>query len=788
MNSRVSFPSNWRQVSFLCLDLGVLNIIGAIGAVNFHSQSLYALGFWRSSFTLGLVLLIVGLAAYKVHRWPSVFAIVVIAADVINTICFLPKHALEAGVVLVKLSFLLPLIATLYSMMRVRLGLRSPATHRLGVSIGRGKDLFAFSSSMFVSVGAGLTALLLFAIYALPAITEATNPLINIFHDLFLLPALLLLFPLGATIGELIWVRANGLNLNDGELTLFIRYLKRASLISRLSEQMTNEAPRQVFNQVSIAYQQSSKQRRPWGKYLLVTVILVYLASGLILIRGLIVSRAESVAAAADVSVPAPGTLVVSQSGQGQYRSINAAVAAAPEGATILVRAGLYREIVTIEKDITLIGDGVVSRVTIECAAGGCLRILASRANIRNFNIRAKLNFFARLLGSKQRPAAVLFVNNRSIMEECDVSSDGGPGIIVGGNEAAPELRNVRVHDCKLNGIVFTKGSKGVVANSDIYRNKWAGIRSEFGSSPIIYRSRIHEGEMDGILVDSQGAATVEECEIFTNKYSGVHVREGSSVSVSRSKSFGNDRSGIFVHDRSFGKAEACELYENKCGGISITDESDAQILDTRVHHEKTAGVAIGSNSTATVERATIYDNAVGLFVESGAKPIIRKSIFRSHAYSAIEVTEGGDCLIEESRIYEGRSSGIYFYKGGTGRVQDCALFGNANSNIVIATGSNAQITKSKLSESGYAGVLVLEGGQGSVVDCEIFNNSLGIELRTNSTLSVQDSTIKNNRRLGLMADGTSGGSVTGSKLVGNSEGAWKLGDGARLVRQGNTE
>ncbi len=479
---------------------------------------------------------------------------------------------------------------------------------------------------------------------------------------------------------------------------------------------------------------------------------------------------------------------MVSQSGQGQYRSISAAVEEAPEGATILVRAGLYREIVTIEKDITLIGDGVVNRVTIECAEGGCLRLLASRAIIRNFNIRAKLGFFSRLLRPKQEPAAVFVVNSGSVMEQCDVSSNAGIGIIVSGTEAAPEFRNVRVHDCKLNGILFTKGSKGVVANSDIYRNKWAGIRSEYGSSPVVYRSRIHDGEMDGILVDDRGEATVEECELFKNKYSGVHVREGSLVSVSRSRSFENDRSGIFIHDRSFGKAEACELYENKWGGIDVADESDAQILHTKVHHEKTAGIGIATNSTATVEHATIYDNNVGVYVESGAKPIIRKSVFRSHDYSAIEVTDGGDCLIEESRIYQGRSSGIYFYHGGTGRVQDCTIVGNANSHIVIDTRSNAQITKSKLSDSRYAGVLVLNGGQGSVADCEIFNNIVGIEIRTNSTLSVEDCTIKNNRRQGLVADGTSGGSVTGSKLVGNSEGAWKVADGARLVRQGNTE
>jgi len=87
-----------------------------------------------------------------------------------------------------------------------------------------------------------------------------------------------------------------------------------------------------------------------------------------------------------------------------------------------------------------------------------------------------------------------------------------------------------------------------------------------------------------------------------------------------------------------------------------------------------------------------------------------------------------------------------------------------------------------------YARVLVLDGGQGVISECEIFNNYLGIEIRENSTPSVQHCTIKNNRHQGLVADGTSAGSITGSQLAGNSGGAWKIEDGSRLVRNGNTE
>lgn len=184
----------------------------------------------------------------------------------------------------------------------------------------------------------------------------------------------------------------------------------------------------------------------------------------------------------------------------------------------------------------------------------------------------------------------------------------------------------------------------------------------------------------------------------------------------------------------------------NQPEGIGVSYESDAHIIDTKVHHETITAIFVQHNSTVTIEGATIYKNSSGLQVTSGGNPIVRKSVFRSHLYSAIELKDGAELLIEESQIYGRQSSGIYFNKGGSGRVQDCSIFGNMNSNIVIGPGSNSQITKSRLTESGYAGVLAFDGGQGSVTDCQIFNNYVGVEMRTNGNLSVEDCRIKGNR------------------------------------------
>jgi parallel beta-helix repeat protein len=800
----------WQQVSFIFFDLGAMNLIAGAGAALFYSIPLYALGFRSSSFWLGLIFVAAGIVSWKARRLPVIVPLAIIAVDLWSTVRALPLYERYGYVVLVQTSFVLPLVFMLLSMLRARLkqGMSDLAekenTSSTSMATHPGKEVLALLTSMLVSVGMGLSVLLLFSKYCLTPIAEATNPFINIFHDLFLVPALLLLFPLGAALGELLWIRVSRFFLSGHEIAIFIRYLKQIPLISRIPDWMlkryateppltlaTADSNQIHFHQAVVNHKKTAVNQRVWPKSLLwvAPLTLILLVTALMFVRPFETFGVFRPVEASEETTPAPGTLVVSQSGRGQYRSIKAALADAAPGVTILVRPGVYHESVLIDKAITLTaGERVADRVTIECAEDGCVRLAADGATVRNLTVRSQLGLLARWFGSGE-PTAIAILSGHALIENCDVSSNRGTGIVVSGSGSEPEIRNVKVHDCWLNGMLFTNRSRGVVENNDIYQNGWAGIRSETGSQPIVRRSRIHHGQMDGVLIAMQGAGTFEECEMFENKYVGVNVREASSVALNHCRIFNQKSGGIFVHDRSSGKVEECEMFGNANAGIEIADQGNAQVLKSTVHHGQTTGIIIWRGSTATVEESLIYENgSTGLLVAGGSKPIIRKCIFRSHIYSAIEVKEGSDPLIEQCQIYGGRSSGIYFYNGGNGRVEECSIFGNMGANVVIASGSNPQIQKSSFSESQQAGLLVMDGGRGVIEDCKLFNNYVGIEIKENGAPSVQHCKIENNRHQGVMADAGSAGSITASDLTGNSGGAWKIDSGSRLARDQNFE
>ena len=83
----------------------------------------------------------------------------------------------------------------------------------------------------------------------------------------------------------------------------------------------------------------------------------------------------------------ADGTIVVDQSGGGDYRTIAEAVAAADDGDIVLVRPGTYVEAVTIDEDITLRGDGPLGDIVITAPEGGPTSPIGSEGAVEPYAV-----------------------------------------------------------------------------------------------------------------------------------------------------------------------------------------------------------------------------------------------------------------------------------------------------------------------------------------------------------------------------------------------------------------
>ena len=82
-------------------------------------------------------------------------------------------------------------------------------------------------------------------------------------------------------------------------------------------------------------------------------------------------------------------TIVVAQERGAQFQSISRAIETADPGAHIVVRPGLYRESLLIDKSITITGDGPAEEITVESIDVPCLTARAARAEVRGISLRS---------------------------------------------------------------------------------------------------------------------------------------------------------------------------------------------------------------------------------------------------------------------------------------------------------------------------------------------------------------------------------------------------------------
>src|SRR4028118_1750129 len=80
--------------------------------------------------------------------------------------------------------------------------------------------------------------------------------------------------------------------------------------------------------------------------------------------------------------------IIVSATGEGDYTTIGEAIKNAQPDSCILVRPGLYQEGLIIDKQLEIIGDGLVADIVIESTDSNCIIMQADYAVVRGLTLR----------------------------------------------------------------------------------------------------------------------------------------------------------------------------------------------------------------------------------------------------------------------------------------------------------------------------------------------------------------------------------------------------------------
>ncbi len=177
-------------------------------------------------------------------------------------------------------------------------------------------------------------------------------------------------------------------------------------------------------------------------------------------------------------------TIVVSPTGDCQ--TISAAIKKANAGDRILVKPGVYREDLVIDKRLEIIGDGEPADIVVESKNADCIIMKTDHALVRGLSLHNRAEGYY----------AVDIPQGQLTLEYCDITSDTLACIGIHGSKAEGIISYCQIHDSKEGGGVFVyKNGTGQIENCDIFGNALSGIQISEGGNPVVRYCQIHDSQ-----------------------------------------------------------------------------------------------------------------------------------------------------------------------------------------------------------------------------------------------------------------------------------------------------
>ncbi len=310
---------------------------------------------------------------------------------------------------------------------------------------------------------------------------------------------------------------------------------------------------------------------------------------------------AEVMAEAHQAAATQGNVITVDARGGGDYTSIQAAVEAAPAGATIHVQPGVYHECVEVRKPLVLEGDGPdATTVVAGTLWTGSVQDFVARAQAaQNEGGEAGRAALAGLLQAYARPAVLI---------------QDAEGVTLRGLKLtllSPEGKGCSMAD----GVVMVERAKLDVADC-ILAGAWAyGVKVADGSALRLTDSLVAGVVTSGVEVSGtqdMGAVSVTGTD-FRRCGTGVECASGSPLTVEDCRFLRCDLAGLRF-EQTAPVVRHCAFVQSHQGIAGWSDEG-AAIQGNVFCLSDGFAVNVGSATKARIEQNTFASNAFGVVV-----------------------------------------------------------------------------------------------------------------------------------------------------------------------------
>jgi hypothetical protein len=516
--------------------------------------------------------------------------------------------------------------------------------------------------------------------------------------------------------------------------------------------------------------------------------------------------------------------LTVAADGSADFAEIADAVAAAPGGAVIRVRPGVYRHPVTIRTDIEVAGDGPVHAVVLELAEDPALDhdnaipiLIGARVGVRGLTVRRA--------GGTGRSAAIFVAAGTLSLDGCVVEALGDFPLVCR-NEGTFALLRRCVFRTGRHGVLFSNGAGGLMERCAVRGAGTFGVSVGEGARATVRHCRIR-GQNGGIIARESGNARVEHCRLGGGPNAGLQATDGGTLRADWC-AVTNYSYGVLCFNRGAVLLDGCALYGNRTGGVCAARDGDAgavELARCEVYANGQTEIQVSGQATATIRDCRIHSgrgNGVDVW-HAGSRVRLEGCRIADHAKSGVLATDGGDVelidcdvrdceaaaislagdgaaavgLVDRCRVSGVRPWGVRATDGAKLTVRDttvgngilCAgdVRGGLERCDVTAVGFAAvqireraavALTDSRVHGSPQAGVFVYLDGRAELNRCAVTDNGeAGVEATTGGEATVRNSRIGANLLGAVRLVNGGRARVTGCDLTGNARPSWNVDD-----------
>lgn len=202
-----------------------------------------------------------------------------------------------------------------------------------------------------------------------------------------------------------------------------------------------------------------------------------------------------------------PPIVIVEQHNRGHFKTITKAIQSVTSGTRILVRPGVYKENIVIDKPIEIIGDGKRDDIVIQSRNEDAILFEANNGRIANLTLRPT---------GRGVFHGVNIMQGRLHLEDCDISSQSLACVAIHSG-ANPTLRRCCIRNGKAAGVFVYEDGQGTLEDNEIFANAKAGVEIMEGGNLTLRRNRISLNGDTGIWIDKDGGGTFEDNDLRGN-------------------------------------------------------------------------------------------------------------------------------------------------------------------------------------------------------------------------------------------------------------------------------